>query len=156
MNDPAIIVGLFLIFGIVLMLGIALVRANQRNRQLVSGINQISGNFSLWDEQGRLVLFNQRFADDLGNAVGAVPPGSTFEHYIRTRVENGLVPESRDDAEGWIEQRLEHYRKPAGAFEIRMGRRFLESRQRTSNQPRRRCDLWCRYQRPKGRPENCF
>ena len=121
MNDPAIIVGLFLIFGIVLMLGIALVRANQRNRQLVSGINQISGNFSLWDEQGRLVLFNQRFADDLGNAVGAVPPGSTFEHYIRTRVENGLVPESRDDAEGWIEQRLEHYRKPAGAFEIRMG-----------------------------------
>lgn len=93
------IVGLFVRLCIALVLGMALLRVRERNRQLASAINQILGNFSLWDARDRIVLSNQRFLEDLGTAAGSVPEGSTFDQYIWARFENGLVPQADSDAE---------------------------------------------------------
>ena len=134
-DDPVLIAVILLLVGLIVLLGGALLRARKMNRQLVSGINQISGNFSLWDEHARLVLFNQHFQEDLGAAASSVQRRATFEHYIRTRVDNDLVPQANGDKEAWIKERLKSYREPAGAFEIELGDQcwHLVSERRTSD-----------------------
>ena len=87
----------------------ALAESEQR---LTDAIDTITEGFSLYDNEDRLVLGNQKYAElfDLGD--GAPKTGTTFEEIIRSAVAHGLIHDAKGREEGWIRQRLAEHRHP--------------------------------------------
>ena len=88
----------------------ALAESEQR---LTDAIDTITEGFSLYDNEDRLVLGNQKYAElfDLGD--GAPKTGTTFEEIIRSAVAHGLIHDAKGREEGWIRQRLAEHRHPS-------------------------------------------
>ncbi|GAB4397305.1 MAG: hypothetical protein OHK0048_05190 [Rhodoferax sp.] len=87
----------------------------QRNAELLEGsIAALDDGFALYDDQDRLVLFNQRYRELYALSAPAIRIGATFEEILRYGVAHGQYPEARDlpDVEEWIQQRLEGHRQP--------------------------------------------
>ncbi len=87
----------------------ALAESEQR---LTDAIDTITEGFSLYDNEDRLVLGNQKYAElfDLGD--GAPKTGTTFEEIIRSAVAHGLIHDAKGREDGWIRQRLAEHRHP--------------------------------------------
>ncbi len=111
------------LIGAVLALACVVACLVNRNRQFSSAIDEISGNFSLWDKNEKLVIFNERFKQDLGEASHLAKRGTPFEAYIRERVSKGLLPEAEDAKEQWIADRLDRHKNPGAAFELQLDER---------------------------------
>lgn len=120
MVDQALIIIVAGLGVAVAALAIVVARLASNLRKVRSGINEITGNFSLWSEDGGLILFNDQFKRDVEGTNFNAKPGSKFEDYIRARVNAGRVQVDDDDAELWITRRLQRHQSASGAFEIEM------------------------------------
>jgi len=111
---------IFLLCLMLTCLGIWAWRRHVLLREFYSAVNAISGNFSLWDSNDRLILFNSVFRRDTDEIAGLVTPGLKFEDYIRARVEHGLSTEAIGQEEAWIKQRLSQHKNALKPFEIKL------------------------------------
>ena len=88
----------------------------EARRRLVDAIESISEGFSLFDSEDRLVLCNSRYQKELYPEIADIMvPGTPFETIIRAAVDRGLIVGAREQAEVWVEKRLEKHRNPTGA-----------------------------------------
>ncbi len=101
---------------------------------IMAALEELSGNFSVWDRDDRLILFNSNFRKELGEIAHLASPGLDFEAYIRARVQAGLIDEAIGREDAWLEERLDRHRSPAGDFELAVadGRWHLLRERRTA------------------------
>ena len=82
-------------------------------RRLLEAIETITEGFALYDDQDRLIIFNNYYAELMQHDAGSlVQIGDTFESILRRAVENGLIPAARQDPETWICDRVARHRDP--------------------------------------------
>lgn len=75
-------------------------------RQLVQAIENLNDGFALYDQDDRLVLFNQRYKDLYSKSSDLLVEGAKFEHIIREGVARGQYSDAIGNEEEWIEKRL--------------------------------------------------
>ena len=86
--------------------------ASARQR-LIDAIESISEGFAFYDAEDQLQLCNTRYRALLyADSDVEIEPGMPFEAIVRRAVEHGLIPESGDDPEGYVQQRLAQHRDP--------------------------------------------
>ncbi|MDA0340936.1 MAG: PAS domain S-box protein [Proteobacteria bacterium] len=85
------------------------------------GIDAISEGFALYDEDERLVAFNEPYRTmlpDFAKIPGFIAPGNKFEDMVRKSAEMGLVAGAEGRLDEYVAERMEKFRNPAGPFEI--------------------------------------
>ncbi len=82
--------------------------ALERSQQLLfDAIDTIPEGFSLYDEDDRLVVFNNRYLALLyPDSEVKVEAGMSFEAIVRQTAESGFVPEAEGRTEDWVQERL--------------------------------------------------
>ena len=79
----------------------------ERSRQLlVEAIEAMPAGVEIYDEQDRLIIFNQRLARMYPHLAEQMSVGHTFEALIRRSIEKGLVPAAVGNPEAWLAERL--------------------------------------------------
>jgi adenylate cyclase len=107
---------------------IAFRRSEQR---LTDAIESISGGFSLYDADDRLVVCNSAYGELLYPGLGVPPPGTPYEMLIRNAAERGLVEEARGRFDEWVGERLAKHRQPGEPHVQRRGEgRWLQINER--------------------------
>lgn len=87
--------------------------------QLHAAIEALPDGFVLFDEQDRLVLFNERMRELYPEAAQSLRLGRSFEAVIREAVALGGFPEASGREEQWIRERIAHHKNPVGLVEQR-------------------------------------
>lgn len=90
--------------------------------QLFDAVENIDQGFALFDADDRLVVFNERYRQDLAPLPKEeISIGKTFEELIRRRAEIDPHPliGSLSLAE-WVRRRVDSHRNPQGRFETRI------------------------------------
>jgi len=107
----------------------------QAEQNLRDAIDAISDGFVLYDQNDRVVLFNERFVDHNRRMADAIKPGVSFEEMIRIAVDRGIMkPAKGTTAEDWIMERVARHQDPNGKpfeREVEDGRWLLVHEQRT-------------------------
>lgn len=120
MNEANLILLLICAIGVIAVLLVLLTWVYRIRREVMNGVDQISGNFSLWNSKDQLVLCNAQFKKDIEGVSVPIKQGMSFESYVRARVSNGKIREAIGCEEEWITQRLEAHHNPPGTFEIEL------------------------------------
>ena len=103
---------------------------------LSDAIESISGGFSLYDRDDRLVVCNSNYRDIMYPGIESVlEPGMTFETIVRAAIERGLIADAEGRVEDWVAERLQRHRNPgaphvqrrAGDVWIQVSERKTES-----------------------------
>jgi len=95
-------------------------RAKKQTTQLISAINALSENITIYDSDDRLVFFNEQLRELYKDDPNATILGTRFEDRLRVNIANGFLPEAQGNAEQWLQRRMERHRNPSGAFEVRL------------------------------------
>ncbi|MBT4170303.1 MAG: hypothetical protein HOE05_19375, partial [Rhodospirillaceae bacterium] len=61
---------------------------------LEGGINCLHETFALWDAEDRMVLCNERFREVNKAVANLLPPGTSYQAFLRSGVEKGCFPEA--------------------------------------------------------------
>jgi signal transduction histidine kinase/ActR/RegA family two-component response regulator len=95
--------------------------ARVARQQLVLAIGSVSEGFILYDEQDRVVLFNDRYRELHPTQAATLREGATFAQLLRETVQcGGIAVPPGNDSEAWIERCLEAHRQPGAPFETRL------------------------------------
>ncbi|MFZ2854015.1 MAG: response regulator [Rhodocyclaceae bacterium] len=86
---------------------------------LRAAIDAIDEAFVIYDENDRLIFFNDRSREVFPLTADLIVPGNTFSEIISARVLRGEYPEAVGHEEEWIAQALRHHRSGEGALEVR-------------------------------------
>ena len=110
-------------------------KATRAQLQLREAVASIDEGFALWDEDDRLVLFNERLREVLGGLDVELRPGVAFEEIARSAARSGLVPVPAEGIESWVRSRVARHREGGTHFEHQTGAgRWLQiSETRTSD-----------------------
>jgi adenylate cyclase len=82
-------------------------------QRLIDAIESISEGFAFYDAEDRLQLSNTRYGELLYSGTDIdLEPGTQFEAILRRAVERGLIQETGDDPERYVQQRLAQHRDP--------------------------------------------
>jgi two-component system, LuxR family, sensor kinase FixL len=93
----------------------------ERNRQmLAAALESMSDGFMLFDENGRLVEFNEKLKQLFPKTAPHFVKGVRFEELLRLSAESGEVKQALHDPEAWLEQRLGDYPSETGTFEVEL------------------------------------
>lgn len=93
--------------------------ALEKSRQdLISAIEAINEGFVLWDPDGNLQLYNQRYLDLAPELSGIIKIGVSFREVLTYTFDRGLVS-TNFSREEWIESRLQDHLDPTGPYEFR-------------------------------------
>ena len=93
----------------------------ERNRQmLAAALESMSDGFMLFDENGRLVEFNEKLKQLFPKTAPHFVKGARFEELLRRSAESGEVKQALHDPEAWLEQRLGDYPSETGTFEVEL------------------------------------
>lgn len=107
--------------------------ALKRSQQdLINAIESISEGFTLWDQDDRLRLFNERFLSITPATRHEISIGMTFEDLVRATASKGLVEAARNP-EAWIVERVRQHRSADSLIELKTlnGRHIRISEHRT-------------------------
>jgi adenylate cyclase len=86
---------------------------HQARQRLIDAIESISEGFAFYDAGDRLQLCNSRYPALLyGRTGGDLEPGMTFETVVRRSVELGLIEDSVEHPERYIQARLAQHHDP--------------------------------------------
>jgi len=66
-----------------------------------------------------MVLCNERFREVNKAVANLLPPGTSYQAFLRSGVEKGCFPEAVGGEEEWIAARLHRHQNPSGLFEMR-------------------------------------
>ena len=107
--------------------------AAQAQQRLVDALESISEAFVLFDDQDRIVLFNQRFRELHGSCANLITVGTRFEDVARAVAAQGFVPEAAGRIQEWVRERVLQHANPSGSFQIELadGRWIRISERRT-------------------------
>ncbi len=85
----------------------------QRNAELLRGsIDALSDAFVLYDDQDRLVMFNQPYRDLYTLAADQIVIGNRFEDVVRAGLERGQYVNALGREDAWLAERLAQHRQP--------------------------------------------
>ena len=96
---------------------------------LRDAIESLKEGFALYDENRRLVMFNQQYAN-MNNAVAhLLKPGLDWEILMREKARRGIYTDAVGREERWIADRLAHHGERVQDFELSEtdGRTYLVS-----------------------------
>ncbi|SEQ69981.1 ATP-binding protein [Thalassovita taeanensis] len=102
--------------GVFLLLIVAyFVELNRRKlaaeEHLLNAIDAINDGFALYDDQDRLVLFNNKYRKLYAQTGDLLVKGNTFERIIRGGVARGQYPQAKGIEEDWIAERMAKHRE---------------------------------------------
>ena len=83
--------------------------------QLTEAIENMSEGFVVYDENDRLMLWNSRNLEIYADSADLFVKGAALEDILRASAERGQYADA-EDAEIWMQRRLELYRNPNGPF----------------------------------------
>ena len=89
---------------------------------LRAAIECLDENFLLCDSSDRVVLYNRRFAENVG---GVVAVGQRFEDMLRAILALGRFPDAIGREDAWIAARLAARRDGGADFEVMAGERWF-------------------------------
>ncbi|HEY9164175.1 MAG TPA: PAS domain S-box protein, partial [Magnetovibrio sp.] len=87
-------------------------RAHRAQELLMHTVENVPTMMVLFDNQERFVMCNQAYREALPGVQDLLVDGTTFEDISRISAERGLVPEYRDNPQGWVDYRLKRFRNP--------------------------------------------
>lgn len=116
-------------------IGTDITAVKEAERRLHDAIDSVNEGFILYDQEDRVVLFNQRIRDHFPGLADIIQPGITFEEITRTGVARGIFQTDGMDPEAWIQRRVHEHRNSTEARERRLsdGRWLLVREQRTAD-----------------------
>jgi signal transduction histidine kinase/DNA-binding response OmpR family regulator len=88
--------------------------AGAARRRLTDALESISEGFFIYDADDRMVLCNSRYRELYPGMADVYRPGLEFEEMVRTVVERGIVADTVQRPQEWIERRLAQHRNPSG------------------------------------------
>ncbi len=88
------------------------------NRRFVQAIDSFNGSFALFDDEEKLVNYNQTYREIHSFLGDELKPGLTFERCLRIQIEKGIIQTEPDDDDTWIAKRIKQFRNPKGPFII--------------------------------------
>jgi len=94
-------------------------RARKAQSRLFDAIESIPAGLILFDDLGRLTLWNSRAPEYFPGASSRIVAGSTFETLIRGCAENGAVADISDRVEEWIASQAAWFDNPNDRREMR-------------------------------------
>ncbi|MGH6926833.1 MAG: CHASE2 domain-containing protein, partial [Dongiaceae bacterium] len=94
--------------------------AAQAQQRLVDALESISESFVLYDDQDRIVLFNQRFRELHGSCANLIAVGARFEDVARAVAAQGLIPEAGGRIQEWVRERVQQHVNPSGSFQMEL------------------------------------
>lgn len=98
--------------------------------QLLEAVQAMPDGVSVYDADDRLVLWNQRYRENLPHLAPALRPGVTFREILETEMKAGVYPDAIGREEAWIAERLAARRAPFAPREMRVGDRWLRIQHR--------------------------
>lgn len=113
----------------------ALHRAENADALLRDAIDSISEGFAIFDNEDRLVMFNEAYRSHFPANAPSLAPGKRFEDILRTAAEKGNVPNARHRPTDWLVERLRQHHAAEGVVEqpLSDGRWVLISERRMRN-----------------------
>ena len=106
----------------------------ERNRQMLSAaLDSMSEGFMLFDEDGKLLEFNEKLKDLFPKTAHCFARGVSFEELLRISATSGEVKAAQQDPLKWVAERLEKYPSDSGSVEVELsdGRWMLSTDRRT-------------------------
>jgi class 3 adenylate cyclase/HAMP domain-containing protein len=103
-------------------------------RRLTDAIESISEAFSLYDEDDRLVVCNDKYRTLLYPGIAdEITPGISFEEIVRRAAERGFIKDAENRVEEWLAERLARHREPSDSHiqQRADGRWIMVSERRT-------------------------
>ena len=83
---------------------------------MYDAIESMSDGFSVYDNQDRLVLYNNRYLEFLQVGDLKILPGLTFERIMRNAADRGLILEAQGRIDEWMAGRLAKHLTPRESF----------------------------------------
>ena len=80
--------------------------AQQAQRRLREAVDALPAGVEVYDEQDRLVLFNEELARMYPHVAHGMRHGRSFESLVRESLRLGTIPEAIGREEAWLAQRL--------------------------------------------------
>jgi diguanylate cyclase (GGDEF)-like protein/PAS domain S-box-containing protein len=94
--------------------------AQAAHQQLIDASNLMAQGLVLFDAEDRHVLWNERYAELLGDAREVLAVGVTFEETVRAGLAKGRYAAVQDSGEAWVVERMTGHRLPENNFEMRL------------------------------------
>ncbi len=112
----------------------AKIAASARER-MMQALDVMAEGFSLFDADGRLVVFNRKYVETRSLIADLITVGASYEGMLREETLRGAVDLAGTTAEAHVERRLRWHRNPVEPIEVRLvdGRWLLISETRTSD-----------------------
>jgi len=109
----------------------AVERAIQAREQLRDAIDSITDAIAVYDEDEKLVICNQAYADTLDGSHEFLFPGIAFEDVLRNGNERSFFDIGNQDFEEWLVGRMARFRNADGhSFIVKLsGGRWVQSRE---------------------------
>jgi two-component system sensor kinase FixL len=106
----------------------------ERNRQMLSAaLESMSEGFMLFDEDGKLLEYNEKLKELFPKTAHCFARGVSFEELLRISATSGEVKTAQQDPLKWVAERLEKYPSDSGSVEVELsdGRWMLSTDRRT-------------------------
>lgn len=109
-------------------------RAAQAYGWLTEAIDSLSDGFALWDQDDRLVLWNDQFISDHPNRDSVLKSGLEFSVLVEDAANNMRRYEDEEQVANWVVERLQSHQEAKGAMEgqTSSGRWMLLTERRTN------------------------
>jgi diguanylate cyclase (GGDEF)-like protein/PAS domain S-box-containing protein len=113
----------------------ALAAAAKAEARLRAAIDALPEGVVFLDEEGRYILWNQRYAEIYHESADLFAPGRKLEDTLRIGVARGAYPDAVGREEAWLAERLAQMKNPTGRLEQRLadGRWILIEERRTDD-----------------------
>ncbi len=98
---------------------ISATEAKQAKSQLGAALEALQDGFVIYDADERLVLANGRYRDFFPRIQQYLIPGTPFKEIARAAVESGEIADAKDDPVGWLDKRMEQFRRADAIYEQR-------------------------------------
>lgn len=113
----------------------AIANATAAHERLRAALEILPQGIVFLDDEGRYILWNQKYADIYKRSADLFKVGVRLEDTLRIGVARGDYPEAKGNEEAWIKERLELLYNPRGPHEQNLsdGRCILIEERRTSD-----------------------
>ena len=111
-------------------------QALRRSEETLStALEALDEAFVIFDNEDRLVYWNERYGEVFRATADQMKPGCSFESLLRVGLKRGQYPEAAGQEEAWLARRLEQHRLCQGYIETRLddGRWIRSVERRTAS-----------------------
>ncbi|MBN9480464.1 MAG: response regulator [Bordetella sp.] len=98
--------------------------------QLLEAVHAMPDGVGVYDDEDRLILWNQRYSEIHPHLAATLRPGVTFREILELGVKAGIYPEAVGREEAWIKERLAGRRAAEEPREIQVADRWLRVQDR--------------------------